>query len=70
MSDFIPTPTIVTHIKVGGFVIHAYAYRSLSRSECEIVSQRYLAENNLKHFPKSGSVKIYTTFGNNPSDNP
>lgn len=69
MSDCIPKANIVTHIKIGDFVINAYAYRRLSRSECEIVAQKYLTEKHLKSFPKSGSVDIHTTFGSNPLDN-
>lgn len=69
MRDHIPNANIVTHIKMGDFVINAYAYRRLSRSECKIIAQKYLTEKHLKSFPKSGSVSIYTTFGSNPSDN-
>ena len=70
MSDYIPKPTIVTHIKIGGFVINVYAYRHLSRSECEFVSKKYLSEKRIKSFPVSGSADVYTTYGNNPLDTP
>lgn len=68
MADFIESPDVLTTIRIGGFSILAYAYRPLTRSECVAVRNMYLQQTRRKTLPKSGSVKIITQFGNNPTD--
>ncbi len=68
MADSIETPKVLTTIRIGGFTILAYAYRPLTRSECEAVRNIYLQQTGRKCVPASGCVKIFTQFGNNPAD--
>ncbi len=62
MEDF-SIPNIKTTIRIGGFTLYAYAYRKLSKSECNLAVQQYLRNCKLKAIPKSGSGKIITIFG-------
>ena len=66
MPDMIPLPTVLTTIRIGKFTIYAYAYRTLTHSECELVKQQYLRQYNRKSIPAKGYVKILTQFGSNP----
>lgn len=68
MSDFIPTPDVLTTVRVGGFTLYVYAYRRLTRAECKQAVSMYLQQTRLKHLPSHGSGKVYTIIGSNPAD--
>ncbi len=59
----LPTPNVVTVIKIGDFTLRAYAYRKLTESECKFALRQYLRKFKLKSIPKSGSGKIITIIG-------
>lgn len=68
MSDYIPSPNVVTNLKIGDFTLHIYAYRKLTRSECQTALMMYMRNSHLQKLPSSGSGKVITLFGMNPSD--
>lgn len=70
MLDHIPAPDIITTLKVGNFTLKIYAYRKLSRSECQMALMMYLRTFHLKKVPSSGTGKVFTQFGMNPSGDP
>lgn len=68
MSDTIPAPNVLTTAKIGGFTFYIYAYRTLSKAECEQTVDMYMRQRRLKKLPPTGSCKVVTQFGSNGSD--
>lgn len=67
--DRIPAPNVVTTVKSGQLLIKIFAYRPSSEKECRIAIRTYMSNSKLERLPSSGTIKIFTLFGNNPLDN-
>ena len=63
MPDSIQKPNVLTKIKIGNFVLKAYAYRSLTKQECQQAAGMWLSNTKHKSFPENGSGEVYTIFG-------
>ena len=68
MDGHISLPHIVTHVKIGNFILDVYAYRPLNSAECQLAVSQYMRQCKLKKLPSHGSGKVFTQFGSNPED--
>lgn len=68
VPDYIPSPTVRTYFKIGGFVLCVCAYLHISKSEGRIALEMYKRQHHLSFLPKHGYGKVFANFGNNPTD--
>lgn len=59
----LPTPNIVTKVKIESTTFEIYAYRKLSTSEYRFAIRQYLQQNRLSKVPKNKKIKIITIIG-------
>lgn len=59
----LPTPNIVTKVKIENTTFEIYAYRKLSKSECHLAIRQYLQQKRLTVVPKNQKIKIITIIG-------
>lgn len=64
-NDFL-TPSVVTPVKIGDFILYIYAYRTVNQSEMKLAAKQWLLNFHKKSFPQKGTGKIITTFGLDP----
>lgn len=57
------TPNIITKVKIETTTFEIYAYRKLSKAECQFSIRYYLQQRHLKAVPKNKRIKIITTIG-------
>ena len=61
--DNIQMPNVLTAIKIGQLKVEIFAFRRLSRDECQLAIKMHMRQCKLKQLPKSGKIKIISTFG-------
>lgn len=68
MNDNLQLPSVENKIISGNFTLYVYAYRRLTKNELMLSVAKYMNDKHIKKLPTSGSAKLITTFGSNPTD--
>ena len=56
-------PDVVTNCRLGNARFKIYAFRKLSKTECEFAVTQFMRGRRLRSIPRKGTFKIFTAIG-------